>query len=39
MKKILIILVMFMATINHSMATNTLTERQLHLATLASLEA
>lgn len=28
-----------MATINESVAANTLSERQLHLATLASLEA
>lgn len=39
MKKLLIILVIFMATINESVAANTLSERQLHLATLASLEA
>lgn len=39
MKKLLIILVIFMATINESVAANTLSERQLHLVTLASLEA
>ena len=39
MKKLLIILVIFMATINESVAANTLSERQLHLGTLASLEA
>lgn len=39
MKKLLIILVIFMATINESVAANTLSKRQLHLATLASLEA
>ena len=39
MKKLLILFVITMATMNQSMANNTLTQRQLHLATLASLEA
>jgi len=39
MKKLLIFFVMIMTAMNQSMGNNTLTQRQLHLATLASLEA
>lgn len=39
MKKLFLIAAIFMAMFNQTMATGTLTQRQLHLATLASLEA
>ena len=38
MKKLLIILVIFMATINESVAANTLSKRQLHIATHVAVE-